>query len=402
MRVQMWFDFSCPYAYLASTQIEAVCARTGAELDARPMLLGGVFRARATPQKLFTAISPAKARHNALDLARWAERFGVPYAMPSGHPFRTVDALRAMLVVGPPYMPLAHDLFRAYWVDGRDLADHAVIADVLTRAGHDASSVLARIDAPSVKDELRARTDEAIARGVFGAPAFFVEGELFWGQDRLDEVERALGGRVEASALRVEDREARLYFDPSCADVALALPRAAATWARLEYVPVSLDDLLRRQYPPDGALPATSEAKAQYLARDLARRGPSLRLERGSPLPSDRNALGFLALVGAEEPRLMPAIAAALVHAAWHHGRDPDDAAVIMPLALLHGLETLAIRAAAGEGEAVLEANLAEAEAADVFDVPTLVVGAERDVYFGDDRLGLALARHAPVSAGRG
>lgn len=398
--MELWFDFSCPYAYLASTQIEALCARTGAELDARPMLLGGVFRARAVPQKLFTAISPAKARHNALDLVRWAQRFGVPYAMPAGHPFRTVDALRALLVVGAPFLPLAHAFFRAYWVEGRDLADHAVIADVLAAQGHDAAAVLARIDEPAIKDELRARTDEAIARGIFGAPAFFVGDQLFWGQDRLDDVERALGGRgpSDRGALRVDDEPATLWFDPCCPQVALALPRAAATYARLAYKPVSLDDLLRKQYPPEGVLPASSAAKQQYLGRDLARRGPELRLERGWPLPTDRNGLGFLALVAAEAPHSIGVVAAAMVRAAWIEGRDHDDPAVIMPLAHQHGLEELAIRAAAGEGEAVLEANLKEAEGLDVFGVPSLVVGVERDVYFGEDRLDLALDRHRPVA----
>jgi 2-hydroxychromene-2-carboxylate isomerase len=308
MRVELWFDFSCPYAYLASTQIEALCARTGATLDARPMLLGGVFRARAVPQKLFAAISPAKARHNALDLERWARRFGVPYdGMPSGHPFRTVEALRALLVVGAPFMPLAHAFFRAYWVEGRDLGERAVLVDVLTRAGHDAERALTAAEAPAIKDELRARTDEAIARGVFGAPAMFVGHELYWGQDRLDDVERALGGTPPATeALRVDDVEATLYFDPACPHVALALPRAAATYARLRYVPLSLDDLLRRHYPPEGVLPAASEAKQRYLSRDLARRAPALArglaAGRSWPLPSERNGVGFLALVGQEAP----------------------------------------------------------------------------------------------------
>lgn len=399
MRVELWFDFSCPYAYLASTQIEALCARTGATLDARPMLLGGVFRARAVPQKLFTAISPAKARHNALDLERWARRFGVPYTMPAGHPFRTVEALRALLAVGAPFMPLAHAFFRAYWVEGRDLGERAVLVDVLTRAGHDAERVLAAAEAPAIKDELRARTDEAIARGIFGAPALFVGDELYWGQDRLDDVERALGGTPPAAeALRVDDVEAALYFDPACPHVAVALPRAAATYARLRYVPLSLDDLLRRHYPPEGVLPAASEAKQRYLARDLARRAPSLArglaAGRAWPLPSERNGLGFLALAGQEAPWAMGALSAALVRATWVEGHDPDDPAVIMPLARAHDLEHLALRAAAGEGEDLLAAHLDEADRLDVCGVPALVVGPERQVYFGEDRLELALDLH--------
>jgi 2-hydroxychromene-2-carboxylate isomerase len=98
-------------------------------------------------------------------------------------------------------------------------------------------------------------------------------------------------------------------------------------------------------------------------------------------------------LFRSEAPEAIAAIAAALVRAVWYDGQDPDDPAVIMPLAHAHGLDHLALRAAGGEGEAQLAANLAEAEAADVFGVPSLVLGVERDVYFGEDRLELARAR---------
>src|SRR5687768_12654924 len=104
---EFWFDFSCPYAYLGSTQVDALAARTGAEIDPRPMLLGGVFRARDVPQNLYRSLSPQRLRHNADDLKRWAALLEVPLGFPSGHPMRTVTALRSLLVVGPPFMPLA-------------------------------------------------------------------------------------------------------------------------------------------------------------------------------------------------------------------------------------------------------------------------------------------------------
>jgi 2-hydroxychromene-2-carboxylate isomerase len=184
-----WFDYSCPYAYLASTQVAALAARTGAELRYKPMLLGGVFRAVGTPQRLFAELSPQKARHNARDMERWAELFGVPLTMPAAHPMRTVEALRATLLSGAD--PRVVDgFYRAYWVDGRPPSDEATMRDVLGAAGHDASAILPRLD--ERKDELRLRTDEAIALGIFGAPAFVVEGELYWGQDRMAFVEGAL------------------------------------------------------------------------------------------------------------------------------------------------------------------------------------------------------------------
>ena len=187
--LHFWFDYSCPYAYLASTQVQALASRTKAELIYEPMLLGGVFRAVGTSQRLFAELSPAKAKHNALDMHRWAALFGVPLAMPAAHPMRTVEALRATLLVGID--PRVVDgFYRAYWVEGRGPSEEATMRDVLGAAGHDASAVLARLD--DAKDDLRRRTDEAIALGIFGAPAFVVGGEMYWGQDRIEFVEKAL------------------------------------------------------------------------------------------------------------------------------------------------------------------------------------------------------------------
>jgi len=191
--LDFWFDYSCPYAYLASTQVEALARRANAHLVMKPMLLGGVFRAVDTPQNLSEVLIPQKARHNVMDMHRWAKHFGVALSMPNGHPFRTVEALRATLVAGIDPR-VVHGFYRAYWIEGRRPSDRATIASVLAEAGHDADRILARIDDPQVKDDLRKRTDEAIALGIFGAPSFVVEGNLYWGQDRMHFVERALAG----------------------------------------------------------------------------------------------------------------------------------------------------------------------------------------------------------------
>ena len=189
--LEVWFDYSCPYAYLASTQVEALAKRSGAALQWMPMLLGGVFRAVNTPQNLSATLSPAKARHNELDMQRWACRFGVKLRMPEGHPFRTVEALRATLLsANDP--KVIHGFYKAYWVEGRVPSDRDVIASVLRDAGLDAERVLSNLDSEAVKADLRERTDRAIALGIFGAPSFVVKGDLYWGQDRLEFVEKAL------------------------------------------------------------------------------------------------------------------------------------------------------------------------------------------------------------------
>ncbi|HMJ53414.1 MAG TPA: 2-hydroxychromene-2-carboxylate isomerase [Polyangiaceae bacterium] len=195
-QLDFWFDYSCPYAYLGSTQVEALARRTGATLTFCPMLLGGVFKAVDTPQNMMDVLSPSKARHNLNDMLRWAEVFGVPLSMPEGHPFRTVEALRATLVTrcDPAVM---HGFYRAYWIEGKRPSEPATMRAVLSAAGHDPDAVLARVQDSDVKDDLRRRTDEAIALGIFGAPTFIVDHRhLYWGQDRIDFVARALGGIV--------------------------------------------------------------------------------------------------------------------------------------------------------------------------------------------------------------
>jgi 2-hydroxychromene-2-carboxylate isomerase len=187
--VHFWFDYSCPYAYLASTQVAALAERTGAKLVYEPMLLGGVFRAVGTPQRMFAELSPPKAKHNVLDMQRWADLFGVPLVMPEGHPLRTVEALRATLLTGIDPR-VVNGFYQAYWVHGRGPSEEATMREVLGAAGHDAGAILARLN--DAKEELRRRTDEAIALGIFGAPAFVVGGELYWGQDRIEFVEKAL------------------------------------------------------------------------------------------------------------------------------------------------------------------------------------------------------------------
>jgi 2-hydroxychromene-2-carboxylate isomerase len=171
--------------------VAALAQRTGAALVYQPMLLGGVFRAVGTPQRLSEELSPPKTAHNLLDMQRWAALFGVPLTMPPGHPMRTVEALRATLLtkIDPR---VVDGFYRAYWVLGRAPSDEATLRDVLGAAGHDAGAILAQLGNAGVKDDLRRRTEEAVSLGIFGAPAFVVGGEMYWGQDRIEFVEKAL------------------------------------------------------------------------------------------------------------------------------------------------------------------------------------------------------------------
>jgi 2-hydroxychromene-2-carboxylate isomerase len=190
--VEFFFDYGSPFSYLANTQLPGIAARTGASIVYRPMLLGAVLKATGNSSPMAV---PAKGRYMGRDLERWAKRYGVAFQR---NPFPFLgNTLRLMrgavasqkLGVFDRYHPA---VFTAAWGDAVDLGDEAALRAVLRGAGIDADELLRSIDDQRTKDELRRATEAAIERGVFGAPAFFVGDELFWGNDRLDFVERAL------------------------------------------------------------------------------------------------------------------------------------------------------------------------------------------------------------------
>jgi 2-hydroxychromene-2-carboxylate isomerase len=186
--LEFFYDFVSPYSYLASTRVEALAARTGATVRWRPFLLGGVFKATGNRAPIETV---AKGKHMWLDLTRWARRLDVPLRRPTTFPFSPILALRTALAAAPADLPRAtHAIYKAAWADGRDIADPVVLAAILTEAGLDGAALVAA--APSMKEALTAQTQEAVDRGTYGAPTFFVGTELFVGNDRLDFVEEAL------------------------------------------------------------------------------------------------------------------------------------------------------------------------------------------------------------------
>ncbi len=193
--VEFFYDFSCPFAYLGSTRIEEVCRRSGGALVWRPFHLGGLFRTLYGEGARPPTPAAPKARHGAQDLRRWAAHWGVPLAYHAGHPVRTADALRAVLAAPEHAAALTHRFYRAYWVDHLDLGDPNVLRSLIREAGVEPDAVMARVADPDVRQGLFDATEEALRRGVFGAPTCLVDGDvLIWGQDRLPFVEAAIGG----------------------------------------------------------------------------------------------------------------------------------------------------------------------------------------------------------------
>jgi 2-hydroxychromene-2-carboxylate isomerase len=191
-QVEFLFDYGSPFSYLASTQLPALAQRTGATIIYRPILLGAVLKATGNSSPMTV---PAKGRYMAIELRRAANRYGVPFAA-NPHPFiaNTLKLMRGAVAAQKiGVFDRWHDaIYRAVWADARDLGNEAELTRVVDGAGIRSGDIFAASERQDVKDELRANSDNAVARGAFGAPTFFVNGEMFWGNDRLVEVEAFL------------------------------------------------------------------------------------------------------------------------------------------------------------------------------------------------------------------
>jgi 2-hydroxychromene-2-carboxylate isomerase len=191
--VEFFFDFGSPASYLAWTQLPGICKASGATLVYRPMLLGGVFQATGNSSPVTV---PAKGQYMLADLARFARRYGVPMRFNPHFPINTLTLMRGAvgLQMRQPqrFEEFVSAMFKAMWVEGRNMADPAVVGEALAQAGFDPPAVLAVTADPAVKNALKANTEEAVRRGAFGAPTMFVGNQMFFGQDRLEFVREAL------------------------------------------------------------------------------------------------------------------------------------------------------------------------------------------------------------------
>ncbi|HEU4727890.1 MAG TPA: 2-hydroxychromene-2-carboxylate isomerase [Kofleriaceae bacterium] len=421
--LELWFDFSCPYAYLASRRAKHL----GAEIDWRPMLLGGVFRGIGAGDGPMTTISPQKQAHNYHDMHRWADLFGEPFRVPAAHPMRTVQALRTLLALPRAWWPAAIEaIFAAYWQQGADVSNSEIVAQALRGAGVPedvVATAISRADEPAIKEDLRQRTDEAISLGIFGAPAWISrrgdEALLIWGQDRMPWVEAVLAGwRLSGpppggprrlgqapgqagTTLRpaVPGKTLDVYFDVSSPFAYLGLtqlPALAATGIAPRLVPILLGALFRdigQANVPWFAMPAP---KQRYFGLEMQRWASwwGQPFEQPRKFPQRTIAAQRLCILAAAEGwETGLGVAIALARGLWAEQRDLEDEATLR--AILEAAEVPADRAGAWLAgtqdpaiKAQLAANTTAAVQAGVFGVPTFVVDGKH-LFWGQDRLEL-------------
>jgi 2-hydroxychromene-2-carboxylate isomerase len=194
--LEVFFDCSSPWTYLAFENLLRLQAELGFEIDWRPILVGGIFNA-ANPSVYQSreAPVPAKADYMKKDLTDWARLAGLKIVFPpSVFPVNSVKAMRGCIWLEPQgrLVDFARACFEAYWSEDRDISQDAVLADLCDRVGVNPDAFFAAIADPSVKEQLRLNTEEAMARGAFGSPTMFLGQDMYFGNDRLPLVRAAL------------------------------------------------------------------------------------------------------------------------------------------------------------------------------------------------------------------
>ncbi len=192
--VEFLFDVVSPTAYLAYKRLPEIAERTGATIKWTPVFLGGIMKGSGNVPP---GTVPAKGEYMEHDLVRCAARYDIPFTFNHHFPVNTLMLQRAAVAVldeqgEDAFRRLIDACFEAMWVEGKDLGDPDVVAEVLAEAGFDPNELVARASDPAIKEKLKDNTDGAVERGAFGAPTFFVGNEMYFGQDRLDYVEDAL------------------------------------------------------------------------------------------------------------------------------------------------------------------------------------------------------------------
>jgi len=390
MQLRFYYDIVCPYAYLASLRVEALAARTGAHVEWCPVLLGGLYRHHETDDVPAQTWPENKIRLGALDLIREARSNGAPFQPNPRHPQRSVTAMRLIIAASNEQRkPLSQALYQAYWVDDQDINDPAVLGPIAAVHGVD----LAQAADPSIKEALRSRTADAAGKGVFGVPTFEFNETLWWGQDRMHLVEKALGGTPSIEPIPTSTSvETVLFFhdfsSPFSYLAATQIQRIAATHSiKVEYKPTLLGALFGAIGTANIPLFTFGAAKQAYVARDLQdwahwwnvdfNFSPTFPLRTVTPLR--------VAIVA-------PNTTDCIYRAAWVDGLNIGDDTVLQAVLDNAGFDGNSLIEATQDQaiKNILRANTEEAAQRGACGVPTVAVNDE--LFWGQDRLHRAIA----------
>ena len=185
--MQFWFDFASTYSYVAALRVGDECERAGVELEYKPFLLGPIFTELHGIKDSPFNVQPVRGRYMWRDLERLCAKHALPWRRPSAFPRNSVLAARVACCAGVATGAVTRALFRANFADDRDIADPDVVREIVASNGSDGRRLVELAQTPEAKAQLRANTAEAQQLGIFGAPDFVVNGELFFGQDRLED-----------------------------------------------------------------------------------------------------------------------------------------------------------------------------------------------------------------------
>jgi 2-hydroxychromene-2-carboxylate isomerase len=384
--VHFYFDVVCPYAFLASTGVEALAAKAGARVIWEPVLLGGIYQEILGDQNPSASMNPNKARLNLLDMQRSASERGVALSFHPRHPVRTVKAMRLILAASEEQrVPLSKALFRAYHEDNEDVDS----LEVLGRFAKNYQVDIDRLNDQGIKDDLRRRSAEAASRGMFGVPAYRVGEEFWWGGDREHFVLEALGGARESQPTAsgpVDGREVEFFHDfssPFSYMAATQLERIAVeAGAKVTYRPMLLGAIFRAVGTPNIPLLAMNGHKQKYYSRDLENWagwwGVPFKFNSHFPI---RTVTALR--VALQEPKTTPLFYAAV----WAEDRNLSDESVLREIleeggfdadALLAGCQDVSIK-----GQ--LRTNTERAVEIGGCGAPTFRVGDQ--IFWGQDRL---------------
>ena len=390
MQLSFYYDVVCPYAYLASLRVEALAERTGAELRWCPVLLGGLYQHHASAQVPAQTWSANKVAIGARDLLQQAAHHGAPFNPSPHHPQRSVKAMRLILAAPEATRPaLSHDLFAAYHVQEADINDPQVLGHIAARHGLD----LGMIDTPAIKQELRDRTAAAAELGAFGVPTFEVNGQLWWGQDRMHMVAQAIGSQRPAPqpAAAPSGKVLTFFHDFSSPFSYLASTQidriATMAGATVQWRPILLGALFKEVGTANVPLFTMSEAKQRYVGLDLERWaqwwGVPFTFPEAFPI---RTVTALRVAIQA------PQATAPLYRAVWAGGQDIGDISVLSTVLREAGLDATALIEGTQNPDIkqVLKDNTSAAIAAGACGVPTFTLGDE--LWWGQDRLDLVEA----------